>query len=80
MSPERLKELGDKVGRERIMVLHGTGDRMISVFHGEKLIRLLEPGTSVIKEGTGHVFMIEEWKWHNDMIEGQIEKVGKLAN
>ena len=23
MSPERLKELGDKVGRNRIMVLHG---------------------------------------------------------
>jgi len=79
MSPERLKELGDKVGRERIMVAHGTDDRMISLFHGEKLIRLLEPETSVIKEGCGHVFMVEAYKWHDDMVKGQIEKVSKLA-
>jgi hypothetical protein len=51
---------------------------LVTVPHGKKLIRLLEPGTGVIRDGTGHVFMLEEEKWHNEMIEGQIEKVNKL--
>ncbi|KAH8594699.1 Alpha/Beta hydrolase protein [Bisporella sp. PMI_857] len=79
MSPLRLQELGDRVGRERIMVLHGTRDNMITVYHGRKLIELLKPGVGVIREGTGHVFMLEEWRWHNEMIEKQIEKVSKLS-
>ncbi|KAG9241920.1 Alpha/Beta hydrolase protein [Calycina marina] len=79
MSPERLKELGDKVGRERIMILHGDSDNMISVYHGKKLIELLKPEVAVIFEGAGHVFMVEEWRWHNEMIEKQIEKVSKFA-
>jgi hypothetical protein len=78
-SPEQLKEIGDKVGRERIMVVHGTRDNMITVPHGRKLIEWLKPGVGVIKEGTGHVFMIEEELWHNEMVEGQIEKVLKLG-
>ncbi|KUJ23887.1 alpha/beta-hydrolase [Mollisia scopiformis] len=73
-SAGQLKEIGDKVGRERIMVLHGTGDNMISVPHGRKLIEMLKPGTAVIREGTGHVFMLEEWQFHNEMIEGMVEK------
>lgn len=77
-SAEQLKELGDKVGRERIMVLHGTKDNMITVPHGRKLIEMIKPGTSAIKEGTGHVFMIEEWAWHNDMVRGMIEKAKVL--
>jgi pimeloyl-ACP methyl ester carboxylesterase len=77
-SAEQLKELGDKVGRERIMVLHGTKDNMITVPHGRKLIEMLKPGTSAIKEGTGHVFMIEEWGWHNEMVRGMVEKAKKL--
>lgn len=64
-SKEQLEEIADKVGRERIMVLHGTGDNMISVPHGRKLIELLKPGVGVIREGSGHVFMLEEWEWHN---------------
>jgi len=80
LGEERLKELGDKVGRERIMVLHGTKDNMISVPHGRKLIEELRPGTAVVREGSGHVFMLEQWKWHNEMVEGMIEKVEKLKD
>jgi pimeloyl-ACP methyl ester carboxylesterase len=80
VSDERLRELGDKVGRERIMVLHGTKDNMITVPHGRKIIEVLKPGTSVVREGAGHVFMLEEWRWHNEMVEGMIEKVRKLDN
>ncbi len=78
-SAAQLKELGDKVGRERIMVLHGTRDNMITVPHGQKLIEMLQPGTSAIREGTGHVFMLEEWKWHNEMVEKMVEKGEKLG-
>ncbi|SZF06223.1 unnamed protein product [Blumeria hordei] len=73
-SPEQLKEIGDKVGRERIMVMHGTADKMISVHHGRKLIEFLQPGTGIIKEGTGHVFMVEECEYHNKMIEEMFQK------
>lgn len=78
-SPKQLEEIGDKVGRERIMVLHGTKDKMISVPHGRKLIEWLKPGIAVIKEGTGHVFMLEEWKYHNEMVERMILK-GEAMN
>ena len=57
------------------MVIHGTKDNMITVPHGRKLIEMLNPGVGVIKEGMGHVAMIEEEKWHNSMIESMIEKV-----
>lgn len=77
-SAAQLKVIGDSVGRERIMVLHGTKDNMISVPHGRKLIEMLQPGVGVIREGTGHVFMLEEWKWHNEMIEAMVEKAEKL--
>lgn len=77
-SPEQLKEIGDKVGRDRIMVLHGTADRMITVPHGEKLIEWLQPGTAIIKEGTGHGFILEEWRYHNQLIESMVEKCEAL--
>jgi len=77
-SAAQLKEMGDKVGRERISVMHGTGDNMISVPHGRKLIQMLEPGKGVIKEGTGHVFMLEEWRWHNDFVKEMIETGERL--
>ncbi|TVY75864.1 hypothetical protein LSUE1_G006080 [Lachnellula suecica] len=57
-SAAQLKELGDRVGRERISVMHGTKDNMISVPHGRKLIQMLEPGKGEIREGTGHVFSL----------------------
>jgi pimeloyl-ACP methyl ester carboxylesterase len=77
-SAAQLKELGDKVGRERISVMHGTADQMISVPHGRKLIEMLEPGKGVIKEGTGHVFMLEEWRWHNNFVKEMIETGERL--
>jgi pimeloyl-ACP methyl ester carboxylesterase len=77
-SPKQLQELGDKVGRERIMVLHGTKDNMITVPHGRKLIEILKPSVGIIREGTGHVFMLEEAKWHNEMVESMIERGEKL--
>jgi hypothetical protein len=77
-SAKQLEQLGDKVGRERIMVLHGTRDNMITVPHGRKLIEMIKPGVGVIREGYGHVFMLEDAKWHNEMVESLVQKSEKL--
>lgn len=77
-SPQQLKELGDKIGRERIMVVHGTIDGMISFPHGEKLLELLggEEGgvTKKFIEGQSHVTPIELRKDFNGWVEAMIEK------
>ena len=66
-SAKQLEELGDKVGRERIMVVHGTEDRMVTPPHGEVLCKELggeERGlTKVIVEGRGHGLPMD---WRRD--------------
>jgi len=77
-SPEQLKQLADKVGRERILVMHGDNDIMITLPHGQKLIAELEPAESYIRPGKGHVLMLEEWKWHNETIANFVAKTEAL--
>ncbi|KAF2101598.1 alpha/beta-hydrolase [Rhizodiscina lignyota] len=81
-TPEQLKELGDKIGRERILVVHGTIDGMISFPHGEKLLEYLggeESGiTKRFIEGQSHVMPIERRKEFNSWIEAMVEKTEKL--
>ena len=81
-SDEQLKEIGEKVGRERILVLHGTKDRMITFPHAEMLLKGLggEEGgvTKAFFEGQGHVVPIELRKDFNELIEGMVEKGQKL--
>ena len=60
------------------MVLHGTRDNMITVQHGRKLIEMLNPGLGIIRDGAGHVLMIEESVWHDEMIERMVEKGLKI--
>ncbi|KFZ12036.1 hypothetical protein V501_04434 [Pseudogymnoascus sp. VKM F-4519 (FW-2642)] len=79
MSPERLKELGDKVGRERILVVHGTEDRMLTFPHGEALIKQLEPGQSYVRDGRGHVLLIEEQDWHDETVAKLWAKTASLS-
>ncbi|KAJ4292870.1 hypothetical protein N0V88_005528 [Collariella sp. IMI 366227] len=47
-SRAQLEAMAEQVGRERILVMHGTQDRMISLPHGEKLIEFLRPGRAVV--------------------------------
>jgi glycylpeptide N-tetradecanoyltransferase len=63
-----LRLLGDTVGRERILVMHGTGDGMLTVPHGETLIALLQPGVGLIVDGMGHGPVVERWKWFNALM------------
>ena len=77
-SPEQLKEIGDKVGRERIQVIHGTVDKMITVYHGEMLVKELggeELGiTRRVFQDRGHVLPIEERKEFARLIEQIVAK------
>lgn len=68
-SPAQLREMADAVGRDRILVLHGTEDGMIPVPHGRKLIKYIQPGKGLIEEGVGHAPFVERTRWFNELIE-----------
>ena len=82
-SAAQLNELANRIGRSRIQVMHGTIDLMITVPHGEVLARELggaDAGvTVVIKEGIGHVIMMEERAEFKRLIEAMIEKTSHLC-
>jgi hypothetical protein len=68
-SPKDLQTMAEKVGKRRIMVVHGTKDRMISFPHGVVLWRGLEKGEG--KTGREYVGMeVEDDVWE----EGEVEK------
>ncbi|KAL8724192.1 MAG: hypothetical protein Q9166_008089 [cf. Caloplaca sp. 2 TL-2023] len=81
-SPEQLKELADKVGRQRIQVWHGTLDNMITVPHGETLSRELgedEGVSKIIVNGRGHVLHMEEKKMYHEVLQRMVEKTENLG-
>jgi predicted esterase len=69
-SPEQLQQIAKNVGKNRIMVVHGTKDQMITFPHGVVLWRGLEKGEG--KTGKEDWLGIEEeadvWQ------EGEVEK------
>jgi hypothetical protein len=69
-SPEQLSQIAANVGKNRIMVVHGTQDRMITFPHAVVLWRGLEKGQG--KTGKENWLGIEEEKdvWE----EGEVEK------
>ncbi|KAL9479924.1 hypothetical protein ACSS6W_004710 [Trichoderma asperelloides] len=77
-SPEQLRELADKVGRERIFIMHGTADNMITVANGEKLIKYIEPAVGLIVEGVGHAPGMDRPEWFNSLLEERFIAFNKL--
>ena len=81
-SPAQLQEIGDKVGRERIQVMHGAIDNMITVPHAEVLVKELGGEASGVKrtiyEGRGHVLPIEERRGFAKLIEDIVAKTEAL--
>ena len=81
-SAEQLKQLGDSVGRERILVFHGTADHMVEFIHGEMLLKELggEEGgvTKSFHEGLGHVGPVEIRKEFKEIIQDRIEKTESM--
>jgi len=68
-SPQQLKDLAEKVGKRRIMVVHGTKDRMITFPHGVVLWRGLEKGEG--RTGREYIGMEKE---PDVFEEGEVEK------
>lgn len=58
----------DKVGRERILVMYGMEDGMISLLYGEVLMEWLKLGKGLVVEGMGYVLSMERMKWFNELI------------
>lgn len=81
-TPEQLQQIAERVGRERIQVIHGTDDNLITPPHAEILVRGLggeEAGIAKhLFEGKGHYLPLEERKEFNRLVERMIEKAAAL--
>ncbi|KAI9374616.1 Alpha/Beta hydrolase protein [Aspergillus egyptiacus] len=74
-SAKQLKMLGDRVGRERIAVLHGTVDRMLTFHHGELLRKEIGDGILYkVWEGSGHMLPWEKEGELNALVEGLVQR------
>ncbi|KAK4197397.1 putative abhydrolase [Triangularia verruculosa] len=73
-SEGQLREMAERVGRERILVMHGTEDGMISLPHGEVLMEWVKPGKGLVVEGMGHAPSMERTRWFNELIGGWCEE------
>ncbi|PSN67758.1 alpha/beta-hydrolase [Corynespora cassiicola Philippines] len=69
-SPQQLHELAQKIGKKRILVVHGTRDRMLTFPHGVVLWRGLEKGEG--KTGKENWLGVEEEE--DVWVEGEVEK------
>lgn len=80
-SPEQMREIVEKVGAERICVMHGTLDRMITFRHFELFKEDMGEKSGVeflAWDGRGHVLLWEEESRFNEAIEGFIERTRSL--
>jgi pimeloyl-ACP methyl ester carboxylesterase len=83
-SAQQLKELGDKIGRERILVVGGNVDKMITPPHFDVLIKELGgDGPNGIRtkiwDRTGHVCPIEKKDEFNELIAEQCRITEKIT-
>lgn len=80
-SKSQLQEMVERVGGDRIVVLHGTEDRMITFRHFELFKEDIgqDKGVEfVVWDDKGHVLMWEVEKEFNKRVEGCIERIEKL--
>lgn len=82
-SDEQLANLGDRVGRERIVVIHGEQDRMLEFVHGEELLKGLggeaKGVTKAFYPDMGHVMPIQKRKEFLELVEKFVVK-GQALN
>ena len=79
-SKEQLRRLGDEVGRERIVVMHGTVDRMITFKHAEVLAEEIGEGVDFrVFEGCGHVLLWERMDEFHEIVEQLVKKTEALS-
>ncbi|KAH7156541.1 Alpha/Beta hydrolase protein [Dactylonectria macrodidyma] len=75
---DQLRAMADAVGRERILVMHGTRDNLISLPNGQRLVDVIQPGVGLIVEGMGHSPPMERFKWLNELLEERLRAWSKL--
>ncbi|KAK7931606.1 glycylpeptide N-tetradecanoyltransferase [Apiospora marii] len=68
LDAEQLRSLGDEVGRERILVLHGDADGMMPVELGRVLMAELRPARCIVVEGMGHAPIQQRADWFNGVL------------
>jgi pimeloyl-ACP methyl ester carboxylesterase len=74
-SDKQLRDLADRVGRERICLVHGTVDGMITFTHAGLLKKGLGEGVAFkVFEGKGHMLPWEVRDELNALVEGMVEK------
>ena len=82
-SAAQIEKLGDAVGRDRVLVLHGKKDKMIDFIHGEMLLRELggeeRDVTKSFHEGVGHVAPFEIRQEFKRILAGRIEVTGNMS-
>ena len=80
----QLQELGDKVGRKRIQVIHGKLDKMIPYSHGELLAALLggpaQGVTFIPVEDKAHALHIEWRRELTKVLGAFVEKTEAFSN
>lgn len=79
-SDDQLREIADAVGRERILVMHGTRDNMIKLPNGERLVRVLRPGVALIEDNMGHAPVMERTQWFNSVLEERLGMWTKIVD
>ncbi|RDA93228.1 hypothetical protein CP533_6500 [Ophiocordyceps camponoti-saundersi (nom. inval.)] len=77
-SNEQLRRMADAVGRRRILVIHGSDDRVIDTRYGLALIKVVEPGISHVLDGVGHATCVEKGEWFNRVLEENLEAWHRL--
>ena len=81
-SAAQLEAIGDAIGRERILVMHGTVDNMIKYVHAEVLARELGGEESGLKKvvfgGRGHVLPMEIRREFGEIIADMVAKAEAL--
>jgi pimeloyl-ACP methyl ester carboxylesterase len=79
-SAAQMKDLAERVGRSRVAVCHGTGDRMITYQHAELLKQELGEGIEwKVWEGSGHVLMWEEEEEWNAWVERFVKRARAMS-
>ena len=77
-TPEQLAQMADRLGRDRIMVMHGSDDKLIQPLNGKKLMEELKPGVGMIVEGAGHAPIMQMTKWFNGVLEERLAEWTKI--
>ncbi|KAK3934052.1 Alpha/Beta hydrolase protein [Diplogelasinospora grovesii] len=78
-SDAQLRQIAEKVGGERILVLHTKDDMMIPSRYGQRLIDVMRPGMALMMGGSGHVPKLEKAKWFNELLEKSFAKGEELT-